>query len=862
MPVSSTPPTTISPRVSVLSRVTVVSVFMAGIGAVLLLLPPQISRADLPLHLPLLLIFVLFVMAATTPFNLEVGRNGFALSLTEVPIVLGLLSTGRLPLALAGSLAFLVSKIRDSKVASIKLIFNVPLAFAEISAAVFVFDVFGPTKSISSPRTWAELAVALAFSTVLSTSAVNAIIIATGDRLSAGQALRHSLLGVINALMALGLTITAVLLISITPVAALLVVLLAALVVAPLRRYATLQRRFASLQSLHDYTAGLTRSKNLGTTLESAANQAARILRAESAEIVLTRVRSVVHRAGTPSSEDLPPTDGDEVWLRVLIEDRAVLFAKGAKEGHAYLARYGGKDLMAVPMRHDDEVIGLFVVRDRQGDVSTFDRDDLAILQTMADQTTITLQNLKLIDRLRDEAATREHQALHDDLTGLANRSSLARKIQEGIDLSDGIAKFAILLLDLNRFKDVNDTLGHHAGDRVLVEVGRRLVAALPRNASVARLGGDEFAITLPDVRNVDEACVAAENFQKAFLEPFDIDGMALRLDASIGVSVFPDHGLDRNTLMQRADVAMYAAKVEKGGAVKRYDPSQEQSTMRQLTLVADLRTAVDSGEIVVLFQPKADLDTGAFVGVESLARWKHATYGPISPDEFIPLAERAGLIGDLTDHVLRRSLEECGRWHERDLALSIAVNLDATTLAGPGFVPHVASLLATYGVAPTCLTFEITEREIVREIDLASSRMNELRTLGVRFSIDDFGTGYSSLAYLSRLPVDEVKIDRSFAGDAADSRRHAALVRAITDIAGNFGLTTVAEGVEDARCWETLRDLGCDVAQGWHLARPLSSEDLWAWFRHRPGARDRRSATGGAPDVGAAKPHSVVNLP
>ena len=189
-------------------------------------------------------------------------------------------------------------------------------------------------------------------------------------------------------------------------------------------------------------------------------------------------------------------------------------------------------------------------------------------------------------------------------------------------------------------------------------------------------------------------------------------------------------------------------------------------------------------------------------------------------------------------------------------------MNLDATTLAGPGFVPHVASLLATYGVAPTCLTFEITEREIVREIDLASSRMNELRTLGVRFSIDDFGTGYSSLAYLSRLPVDEVKIDRSFAGDAADSRRHAALVRAITDIAGNFGLTTVAEGVEDARCWETLRDLGCDVAQGWHLARPLSSEDLWAWFRHRPGARDRRSATGGAPDVGAAKPHFVVNLP
>ena len=838
------PPTGKS-RSNVKAWVFILAFMLTAAGIALMATAPRINPATLPIHIPVVVLFGFFLVAATAPFNLEVGRNGFALSLTEIPIVLGLLSTGRTLLVVAASLGFLVSKIYDRRVARIKLVFNVPLCFAEIAAAIAVFDRFAARPSPSSPTTWIELVLALTAATALSTTAVNIVILSAGDELTVSQAIRHTLLGMVNATMALGLTITGMILLRVTPAAVVLLALLATLVIAPMRRYATLQRRFASLQSLHDFTASLTRSKDLRHTLESAASQCARILRAESAEIVICRVHTPTHRTGTPSSDHRAPEPGDEVWTSVLTHAKSVRYTKGSKHGGDYLARHGYKDLMAVPLRHDDDVIGMLVVCDRQGDVSTFDDNDLAILLTMADQTTITLQNLRLIDRLRDEATTREHQAMHDDLTGLPNRASLAATIQNGIDQSDGIRKFSVLLIDLNRFKDVNDTLGHHAGDRVLVEVAKRLQAALPKGASAARLGGDEFAITLSSVRDVDHACWTAHMIQQTFAEPIDIDGMTLRVDASVGVSVFPDHGLDGSTLMQRADVAMYAAKAEKGAAIRRYDPSQEQSTMRHLTLIADLRGAVENGLLDVHFQPKASLRTGQLVGVEALARWKHPTFGPVGPDEFIPLAEQAGFITELTDLVLRSSLAVCASWRHRGIDLSVAVNLDAATLARPEFVARIEALLHQYAVPAHLLTFEITEREIVREIELAATRMNELREVGVRFSIDDFGTGYSSLGYLARLPVDEVKIDRSFAGDVADSRRHTAIVRAVTDIAGSLGLTTVAEGVEDQRCWDALQTLGCDVAQGWHLARAMTADDLSEWYQAYE--NERRVVVGGA---------------
>ena len=758
-------------------RVLAFSLGLATFGAPFAWIASQYGGGALPIRIPVVLLLALFVVAAAAPFNLEVGRNGFALSLTEMPLVLGLLGTGRVGLIAAGTFGYLVSKVPDRKVARLKLAFNVPLAFLELSVSTVIFDRVDQHPLLTAPTTWLALLLSLAASTVLSTTAVNIVIAATGDSLDFSQALRHTFLGIANTILALGLTLIAIILLQETIASIALIALLAAVVVGPLRRYATLQRRFSSLQSLHEFTAGLTRSKDLTTTLQSATSQCARILRAESSEIILRPAKGSVVRTKSgnlneqPQTGETAPKEGDQVWQRVLTEGKPVRFSRDDKRAAIYLAQNELKDLMAVPLCHNDDVIGILIVRNRLGDVSSFDENDLSILLTMADQTTITLQNMRLITRLRDEAASREHQALHDHLTGLPNRASLALAIQDGIDRSDGIEKFAVLLLDLNRFKEVNDTMGHHAGDQVLIDVSKRLSSALPQGATIARLGGDEFAVTVPDVRSVDQACAVAERFQKTFVNPFVLDGMALRLDASIGVSVFPDDGLDASTLLRRADVAMYAAKAEKGPIIRRYDPSQEHSTTRQLKLVADLRDAVEREDIDVHFQPKASLLTGVMVGVEALARWKHPTFGAVSPDEFIPLAEQAGFISSLTDIVLRKSLELSSRWYADDTELSVAVNLE---------------------------------------------------------------------------------IDRSFVGDADESRRHAAIVRAVTDIAGSLGLTTVAEGVEDQTCWDALLALGCDVAQGWHLSRPMSSTDLLIWHSQR---RQPRTELAAAAAVAAASP-------
>lgn len=428
--------------------------------------------------------------------------------------------------------------------------------------------------------------------------------------------------------------------------------------------------------------------------------------------------------------------------------------------------------------------------------------------------------------------ALEKHQALHDALTDLPNRRLFRDRVNQAVIAARRThLPVAVMIIDLDRFKEVNDTLGHHIGDVLLQQVSARLQATLREGDTIARLGGDEFAVLLPTVSGAAAASAVADKLVKALEEPFTIRTWTFDIDASIGIAVSPEHGDTVDALMQRADVAMYLAKESRAG-YELYSADRDRHSPRRLALLGDLRRALDDGSLVLHYQPKADMRTGGIRGVEALLRWTHADHGPIPPDEFIPLAEHTGLIRPLTLYVLDQALAQCRRWNDDGIAVGMAVNLSVRNLYDPSFADEVASLLDKWGVPAGQLEFEITESVIMADPMRAMAVLARLSELGVELSLDDFGVGYSSLAYLKRLPVNEIKIDKSFVMNLADDESDAMIVRTTIALARSLGMRVVAEGVEGAVTWAKLVALGCDVAQGHYLSRPRPAEEITPLLR------------------------------
>ena len=437
----------------------------------------------------------------------------------------------------------------------------------------------------------------------------------------------------------------------------------------------------------------------------------------------------------------------------------------------------------------------------------------------------------RLLGTAVKEKAASEHKALFDDLTGLPNRALFYRRVRELIGTS-GSERIAVLLMDLDHFKDINDTLGHDQGDLVLKEVSGRLQRAVGTSDTVARLGGDEFGIILPHLPH-GAGRHAAEQVLKVLTPPVVLKGLEIDLQASVGVALFPEHGPDVDSLVQKADVAMYQAKAAAGSDYKVYTPERDPHSTERLELTGELRRAIKDGELVLHYQPKIDLQTRVVVGVEALVRWRHPKRGLLSPETFLPLAERSGLMKALTSEVLRMALRQCRTWHGAGIDLTMAVNVAAADLLNMQFPEELEVLLTQRGVAASSLELEITEGTILADPQRARTVLTRLHAMGVRLAVDDFGTGYSSLMYLKELPVDAVKIDRSFVRDMATKSDDEIIVRAIIDLARNLNLQVVAEGVEDEATWDRLGALGCDLAQGYHLSPPLAEKELLLWLSH-----------------------------
>jgi len=442
-------------------------------------------------------------------------------------------------------------------------------------------------------------------------------------------------------------------------------------------------------------------------------------------------------------------------------------------------------------------------------------------------------------DALRAQTAELEtqalHRATHDTLTDLPNRVLLADRLQQALITAHRENKpLAVLCLDLDRFKEINDTLGHDNGNLILKQVASRLEATIESPNTIARIGSDEFGILLYDPPSPDAITQFSRRLHKALELPFTVDRFNFEVEASIGITLYPDHGTDPETLLQRAELAMSAAKQAHDGFAV-YSPEQEQFNPRRLALMSELRQAIEHDELILHYQPKVNLHTGRVDEVEALVRWNQRGQGFISPADFIPMAERTRLVKPLTHWVLKRAIRQCAVWRGSGLEIGIAVNISARDLHDPHLPDVIAGLLASSEVNPEWLVLEITEGSIMVDQQRALDVLTRLTSMGLRISIDDFGTGYSSLAYISKLPISEIKIDRSFVIGMVENKNDAVIVHAIIELGHNLGLKVAGEGVENQEAWTLLEKQGCDLLQGYYLSQPVNSLQFIQWFNESP---------------------------
>ena len=432
----------------------------------------------------------------------------------------------------------------------------------------------------------------------------------------------------------------------------------------------------------------------------------------------------------------------------------------------------------------------------------------------------------------RNEIVALRHQAMHDSLTDLPNRMMLFDRLAGALEAARSENRLiALLLMDLDRFKDVNDTFGHHFGDVLLKQVAFRLRNQLHADDTVARLGGDEFAIVLTSAFDANAVAVTARRILNTLQQPFVVEGQVLEVGASIGIALSPQHGNDARTLMRRADIAMYVTKQSNTGFTFHERDDGETRHPDQLSLVVEMRGGIERDEFELYYQPKRHLRSGLMTRAEVLLRWNHPTRGLLLPVSFIPIAERTGLIKMMTDWILDRALQQCRTWQDAGAPVHIAVNVSAKSLLEETLPSKVQAALDKWKVDPRFLKVEITESSIMADPAHALAIMSMLQSMGVRLSVDDFGTGYSSLTHLRQLPIDEIKIDKSFVMGMLTSDADAAIVRTVIDLAHNLGKQVCAEGVEDAVTLQRLEEMGCDLAQGYFISRPVPAAALMTWL-------------------------------
>lgn len=772
----------------------------------------------------------------------EVRRHAAVISLTDIALVLGLFLLPPWAILAAGAAALIVI-LPGERGAWERRLFNRALFVADVTVAAALFNAVGHA-GIDDTGSWPFAYAAVAAGSLVSAMSFYAVITLVQGRPSRGQVVSIVVTSLATGAISCTLGLAALMLVRVTAWSAVLIAVIIGVFGFAYRGYSRSFRERRTLSELYEFTSEVGSQASDGGLADTVLQQTREFLRAECATLWLPAMGSypeiVLSALVDEGVRDEPAGPPDRIRSLAQIDvDTGVVDMSRSEDPELLRALIdrGVDEVIATPLRSGSTVIGVLEVTNRLGDGAWFGPDDARLLKTLAAHAGVAVENSRLVDRLR-------HDAYHDALTGLPNRRRFSDALDEAISVRPAPDEaVAVILLDLDSFKDVNDTLGHLAGDRLLVEVGRRLEDAAPNGALLARMGGDEFTLLLR-LPSAEAAQREGSALLAVLTDPVDMDGLSIDVGGSVGIALFPDHGIDGGLLLQRAEMAMYAAK-RAVRQVRVYQPTMDSLSVRRLALVGELRRAIDDEQLSVYYQPKIGLVDQQFIGVEALVRWHHPEQGVIDPDDFIPIAEHTGLIGPLTSYVLESTLRQCRRWLEDGRRLHVAVNISVRSLVDPDFADEVDRLLLETEVPAELLTLEITESGVMSEMDRSLPTLHRLRERGIKLSVDDFGTGQSSLTYLRRLPVTEVKIAKGFVLSMATDPGDLAVVRAIVDLGRHLGLNVVAEGVESEMAYQLLREMGCDVVQGFLLSRPVPYERLEAWIQARTVAAPSAAATG-----------------
>ena len=794
-----------------------VEMLMAAVATALLVTGPlPVRHHDASsLALALVVLAVAYFAVEAMPLHLEWSGQAYSLTLSELPLVVGLVAWTSPWLILArvvgGGAALMLHRRQPPH----KLLFNLAMLYLEVTVAYRLFLAMPGHADRPVVHAAPAVLVAVAVSTAWAMAATCiAIRISVGslDR----RVLRSCLVGCVISI-AVNPSVALVGLSAwrdsqLTLPATMLTLLAVGLVY---RAYVSLHQRHAGLETLYEFTRSIGRSATTEDQIREILAKTSELLRSEAAGILLDPDgnRSSLRWLdvdGLMHVEQTLHPQADWPFAMVMTSNSAVVLPRTTKSAaeRAFLDQRGMRDSILAPLLLDGEARGVLFVRDRRGDVATFTDDDGRLFETIAAHVAHVLDNSRLVDQLR-------HDSRHDALTGLQNRQSFRAQLATAVGRGE---RFAVLLADLDRFKEINDTLGHHYGDLLIREVAARIKTAAPAYSPIARLGGDEFALLVP-AETVDQALDIARTIRGAIAMPCDVDGVSIDVDASIGVSLAVDGGPDETVLLKRADMAMYAAK-SAGSGVEAYNSERDEYSPRRLALASELRNAIEQNQLVLNYQPQVRAD-GELVGVEALVRWLHPEYGLVMPDEFIHLAENSGTIVQLTEWVLKTALDQLAVWQTYGMTLSMSVNVSMRDLLDVRIIDLVRAELRRNDIAPERLTLEITESHIMSDVGRTLPILHRLAGLGVRLSIDDFGTGYSSLAYLQQFPVHEIKIDKSFVM-ALEAKGNDTIAAAIISIANSLHVDAVAEGVETEAVATRLRSMGTTKLQGYYVAPPL----------------------------------------
>jgi diguanylate cyclase (GGDEF)-like protein len=772
--------------------------------------------------------------------HIQVRREAQAVSLGDLALVPALFfaSSGATIIGWSAA-ALLVSLWRRQSL--LKLAFNLALSSAGAAVAVLVFHGLHAFHTDVDPLGWVAALAATASVCLLDTVAVLVVIALVEGDVHRDDVFREAARGLATTGITTTVALVAVHAVDGNVMAVVPVTVGIALLIVGYRTYGALAERHLALERIHRVSRVLSGTPETDELLTRLLHQTRDVMLADQVQLAF-----IAAEADEPALRvTLDPAEGvrrsrlpveltaDPVWQRVVEDGDPVVVARGTRDlqHQAFLRICGLDDAVLVPLRGDTGIVGAVIAGNRMGEVRSFDEHDLRLLATIADQAGAALHRGELADRLR-------HEAEHDSLTGLPNRMLLHRRLAEASSSvrSGTLRGFAVVLVNLVDFRAVNEALGHTVGDHILHEIAQRLSATGRPGDVVARLGGDEFALLLSGVHDPDTAMTLARRARAALQQPMDVAGIDVEIGAWAGVAVCPLHGTDAEIVLQHAESALAAARREKVEVQLHTSGADAPADPARLALLGELRNAIQADQLALFVQPQADTRTGRVVSVEALVRWRHPVRGLVGPADFIPFAERTGLVHPLTAWMLARAVAACGGWLHDDAVtdgpgLNIAVNLSARSILDPQLPRAVETLLHLHRLPATDLTLEITESSVLEDPRRTREVLERLRALGIRISIDDFGTGYSSMSYLRDLPADEVKIDRTFVADMLERPGDEAIVHSIVTLAGNLGLETVAEGVEDEATWQRLAEMGCTRIQGYHLARPMPHEELVGWL-------------------------------